>query len=239
MLHDHDLRGVDLPRRTLCLTYDDGPGPQTAELGDYLAGRGIAATFFLIGERARAQPEVVAQLRAAGHLVGNHTDTHPTLVSFLRDGGDVVAELARADAAIGADGATFFRPPYGYWRDDAPGGDPAVSPVAAALNASGRFPHLVGPVGWDVDARDWQFWREGGSAEACGRAYLAAIEAAGGGIVLMHDGGETPALRDGNRALELARWLVPRLEDRGYRFARLDAVLPTGPGFTGRDSPRE
>ncbi len=97
MFFDLDLRGDALPPKTLCLTYDDGPGqtegvgpgPKTAELGHYLAERGIAATFFVIGRHVRAYPGIVARLRAGGHIVANHTDTHPTLVSFVRDGGDV------------------------------------------------------------------------------------------------------------------------------------------------------
>jgi len=220
MFFDLDLRGDALSPRTLCLTYDDGPGPRTAELGDYLAGQGIAATFFLIGSHARAYPEIVARLKAGGHLVGNHTETHPPLVAFARDGGDVEGELAQTDLAIGLGGVTYFRPPYGDWRE---GSSPSSS-VAARLNASGRFPHLVGPVGWDIDCADWRFWKLGRTAEECGQGYLEAIEGTGRGIVLLHDGAETEAMRRGNRCFEMTRRLVPILQGRGYRFVRLDEV---------------
>ena len=137
----------------------------------------------------------------------------------------MVAEVARAEAAIGSPNTTgqptYFRPPYGDWRDE---GKP-TSPIARALNDSGRFPNLVGPVGWDIDARDWHSWQTRQPAEACGAAYLAAIAAAGRGIVLLHDSGETAELRAGNRALELIRFLIPHLRADGYRFLRLDAVL--------------
>ncbi len=220
MFFDLDLRGDALPSKTLCLTYDDGPGPMTAELGDYLADEGIAAAFFLIGSHARAYPEVVARLKAGDHMVGNHTDSHPHLVAFTRDGGDVEGELARADLAIGSGGITCFRPPYGDWREES---SPSSS-VAARLNASKSFPHLVGPIGWDIDRADWNFWKLGRTAEECGRSYLEAIESSGRGIVLMHDGAETEAMRRGNRCFEMTRWLVPILQGRGYRFVRLDAV---------------
>ena len=237
MFFDLDLRGDTLPPKTLCLTYDDGPGrtdgdgpgPKTAELGQFLADRGVAATFFVIGHHVREHPGIVARLRAGGHLIGNHTDTHPTLVSFVRDGGDVAAEIARADLAIGspskAGELTFFRAPYGYWRDDpTPDQEASTSLVARTLNAGGRFPHLVGPVGWDIDPMDWRCWRSGAAAEECGQTYLDAIEAEGRGIVLMHDSSETRAIRDGNLAFEMTRWLVPILQERGYQFVRLDQV---------------
>jgi len=223
MFFDLDIRGDALPPRTLCLTYDDGPGPRTSEIGAFLAARGIAAAFFFIGAHARSFPEVAPRLRSLGHVVGNHTDTHPVLVPFARDGGDAVGELTRAEAAIAADRPTdpvFFRPPYGDWREDGA----TTSPLAGPLNASGRLPTTVGPIGWDIDRADWRFWLDRRAAEDCGLAYLEAIEAAGRGIVLMHDGSESAEIRDHNRTFEMTCWLVPILEARGYRFARLDEV---------------
>ena len=240
MLFDFDLRGDALPPKTLCLTFDDGPGqtegdgpgPRTIDLGLYLAEAEIAATFFVVGSHVRANPGIVARLRAMGHLVGNHTDTHPVLANFLRAGGDVSTEVAQADQAIGSPSAegriTFLRAPYGDWRDEPlpieSGVPPVLSTVAARLNDARTFPHLVGPVGWDIDAQDWKFWKDGRSAEECGEAYLDAIEAAGRGIVLMHDSAESDLLQANNRALEMVRRLVPILLERGYTFVRLDAV---------------
>ena len=232
MFFDQDLRGDALPPRTICLTFDDGPGPRTAAIGEFLAGLKISATFFHMGMHARQFPTTVPRLRASGHLVGNHTDTHPALVSFVRDGGDVVSELARTDEAIGASpeggGPTYFRPPYGDWRDPPDPAHPetptASSTVARVLNQAGRFPHLVGPVGWDIDSADWKFWLEGRSVAECGQAYLAAIEHVGRGIILLHDSSEREPIRRNNQTEALVRWLCPILLDRGYRFVRLDQV---------------
>ena len=81
MFFDRDIKGNQLPPKTLCLTYDDGPGetrgdgsgPRTLELGRYLFVQGIRATFFVVGKNVERYPEVLPQLQAWGHLIGNHT----------------------------------------------------------------------------------------------------------------------------------------------------------------------
>ena len=70
------------PKRPLelALTFDDGPNPEwTPPLLDILARSEIQATFFLIGKYAAAQPALVREIQSAGHLIGNHTWTHPNL----------------------------------------------------------------------------------------------------------------------------------------------------------------
>jgi peptidoglycan/xylan/chitin deacetylase (PgdA/CDA1 family) len=229
VFYHHDLKGIDLPPRTLCLTYDDGPGEHTEELGRYLHAEGIAATFFVVGARAEGQADLLGQLRGWGHLIGNHTWSHPGLVSLALSGGDVVGELARADALVrphAAGGRVLFRAPYGNWRERAEGGkgDRPTSVVCDILNDSGRFPHYVGPVNWDVVAEDWECWRQGVPPAEAARRYVAEAERVGRGIVLMHDSSDDPALRPRNRTAEMTKWMVPALEEKGFRFVRLDEV---------------
>ena len=104
---------VETDRPLVALTFDDGP---TAEhVPDLLAALGdTPATFFLIGRDMRATPEATAAIAAAGHEIGNHSDTHRRMV--LVTPGWVRGELARTDAAIAASGYAGpipFRPPYG------------------------------------------------------------------------------------------------------------------------------
>src|SRR5215469_614367 len=64
----------------LALTYDDGPNdPHTLRLLEVLARHGVHATFFMIGRYVRARPDIVREVVKAGHVVGNHTFTHPLL----------------------------------------------------------------------------------------------------------------------------------------------------------------
>jgi peptidoglycan/xylan/chitin deacetylase (PgdA/CDA1 family) len=229
MFFDRDLNGYDLPPRTLCLTYDDGPGPDTRELGRYLSEQEIRATFFVVGRQAEDQPEVVAQLSAWGHTIGNHTYSHPGLVRVAETGGDVVGEIARTDALIRPQvrgNVVFLRAPYGNWRQKDPETeeDREVSVVADVLNRSGRFADYLGPVNWDISAADYDFWKRGDSAEECARAYLAKIGRLERGIVLMHDSSIDPPVRARNRSLQTTRLIVPELKATGYRFVGLEEV---------------
>src|SRR5262249_4145038 len=158
------------PPGTVCLTYDDGPGetdgdgpgPRTRELGQYLFEEGVQATFFVVGRHAEGRGHLLRQLTACGHLVGNHTYSHPGLVSLATSCGDVVAEVGRTDDMIRAHApaeVVFLRAPYGNWREKvAPGAeeDRRVSVVAQVLKRSGRFPGYVGPVNWDISSLDWE-----------------------------------------------------------------------------------
>src|SRR5258708_13573335 len=65
----------------IALTYDDGPNDIVTErLLDVLAHHNVRATFFLIGRYVRQRPQIARSIAAAGHLIGNHTITHPWLV---------------------------------------------------------------------------------------------------------------------------------------------------------------
>jgi peptidoglycan/xylan/chitin deacetylase (PgdA/CDA1 family) len=183
-----------MPPRTLCLTYDDGPGatagegrgPRTLPLAQYLAVEGIRATFFMCGKHIAELPEAPSQVRGLGHLVGNHTWHHWHLPELAATGGDLVGELATTDSVLDLppDEPVFVRPPYGDWSVE----------VAAVLNAApGTGATRVGPVGWDVDAEDWALYRRRVAPDTVALAVLEASEAAGRGIVLF----PRPPLRPG------------------------------------------
>jgi peptidoglycan/xylan/chitin deacetylase (PgdA/CDA1 family) len=229
MFHHQDLKGDDLPRGVVCLTYDDGPGPHTRELGRYLFSERIAATFFVMGRHAKTQRHTLKQLRDFGHLIGNHTYSHPGLVSLALAQADVIGELKKTDDLIrpyASSAAMLFRPPYGNWREKKPDSDEDrdVSIVADILNRSGQFADYVGPINWDIVAEDWDCWRQGISAVECAHRYLAEIERIGSGIILMHDSSEDEFVRKRNQTMQMTKILVPALRKREYHFVRLDAV---------------
>jgi len=241
-------RGTSLPAKHVALTFDDGPGTNTAALSAYLKSRNIRATFFVNGRSAPAHPGVLATIAADGHLLANHTQNHYDLRSTaqfpLTPAGEaaLVDELAATDALIAPyvpDGAFLFRAPYGYFDARAYG----------VLHAS-AMDKYVGHVDWEIGAQrtatfgaDWACWENAPrlSSRQCGDLHLNEIRARGRGIVLMHDAdkGNGTLNRDvdvgtGN-TLDMVRTIVPVLEAEGYTFVRADevpaiaAALPVGP----------
>lgn len=219
MLAHRNIDDIPLPEKTLCLTYDDGPGPASAELGRFLADRGIRATFFVVGKFALTRPEVLDELHAQGHIIGNHTFEHPDLPYYVSVDGDVRDQLIRTNILIekyNRNKPVYFRATYGKWSPE----------VAREVNRDPRCSYMhVGPVFWDIDGVDCYFWQLGKSVEEAEAAYLEAIDHRGRGIVVMHDGVadmDTVALR--SQTLELTRRLVPKLQDAGYNFVGLDEI---------------
>lgn len=134
------IAGKDPPE--VALTFDDGPNDAaTPELLEILARHDVRATFFAMGSYARQRPDLVRQVAAAGHLLGNHTMTHPRL--SVQPAGRVRQELADCNAVledITGVAVHFFRPPFGARR-------PMVLRVARELGLT--------PVMWNVTGYDW------------------------------------------------------------------------------------
>lgn len=221
------MTGSSLPDRTLCLTFDDGPGrtsdngpgPRTLDVARYLHDQGIRGTFFMTGKYASNLPEIMKEVRSLGHLIANHTYEHPQMVNYLAAGGYVVDQVVQTDAIIRkwVDApVVFFRPPYLAWS----------SHIAHVLNSNLTvLLHHVGLIGCDIDAGDVHYWAKAGSPADCANAYFEKIQEVEKGIVLMHDStSDKDAVRKRNEAVELVKILIPMLKKQGYRFARVDEI---------------
>lgn len=107
---------VEAPK--IALTFDDGPSVAwTPVLLDGLKERGVKATFFLIGENADKNPEIVKRMAEEGHLIGNHTYHHVELTKVSEN--EARLELADTSAVIvritGKE-PEYMRPPFGAWQ---------------------------------------------------------------------------------------------------------------------------
>jgi peptidoglycan/xylan/chitin deacetylase (PgdA/CDA1 family) len=179
----------------VALTFDDGPGPSTAQAVRTLAGLQVPATFFLIGKQVVPFRETVA-LEARGNAVGNHTFHHTQLTAVsLVDAGHEIADTSKAITAITRQPVRLLRPPLGSRN-------PGVDAVARAEG--------VLEVHWDIDVHDI----EGANAQKV----LAAInhQAKPGSIILMHENapqtlGSLGAIVAAVRARHLRPVTVPQL----------------------------
>jgi peptidoglycan/xylan/chitin deacetylase (PgdA/CDA1 family) len=126
----------------LALTFDDGPNPAwTPQLLDAIAAANIRATFFLVGRYAQVVPDLVRRIQQGGHLIGNHSWSHPNLA--FTAAAKVREELRTTQdtlAQITGQPIRYFRPPFGARR-------PFVLRAARSLGME--------PVLWNAITNDW------------------------------------------------------------------------------------
>jgi peptidoglycan-N-acetylglucosamine deacetylase len=193
----------------IALTFDDGPSlTWTPRLLDMLAAKKIRATFFLLGERAQAAPELVRRIAAAGHLIGNHSWNHPDLArcsaARIRD------ELTRTQSALEQiTGARikFFRPPYGARR-------PAVFRIARSLGLQ--------PVLWNAMTSDWSEPSAERITEALEKKIAGLHRRGSAANIVLHDGGHRDPNANRAPSIGAAAALVAHYAP-SCRFVTLDA----------------
>ncbi|MFD8638426.1 polysaccharide deacetylase family protein [Streptomyces sp. NPDC059533] len=155
------------------ITIDDGPDPRwTPKVLDVLAKYDVKATFCMIGTQAKANPDVVKQVVAAGHRLCDHTMSHDTSMDkkplAYQEQQILEAKRLIEEAAGGGAKVDYYRAPGGAFTPD--------SRRIAAANG-------MRPLGWNVDTKDFE---KPGTA-----AIVAAVkrEIGNGPTVLFHDGG--------------------------------------------------
>jgi peptidoglycan/xylan/chitin deacetylase (PgdA/CDA1 family) len=198
--------GVPRGSRHIALTYDDGPNdPHTLRLLEVLAKHGVHATFFLIGRYVRQRPEIAREIVAAGHVVGNHTFSHPLLI--FKSEREIRQQLSECRAvlqdAIG-EHSNLFRPPFGGRR-------PAVLRIARELGME--------PVMWNVTGYDWN----APPAEEIERK--AAKRIRGGDVILLHDGDHRQMGADRSQTVIATDRLIGRHRAEGYEFLTIPTMM--------------
>src|SRR5271168_1310058 len=192
--------------RQIALTYDDGPNdPHTLRLLDVLAKHNINATFFLIGRYVRERPEIVREIVQAGHVVGNHTFTHPLLT--LKNEAQIRKQISDCRAALEdavGEHSNLFRPPFGGRR-------PAVLRVAHELGLE--------PVMWSVTGFDWS------APPAAVIERKIAKQIRGGDVVLLHDGGHKQIGADRSQTVIATDHLLTRYKAEGCEFVTVPQMM--------------
>jgi peptidoglycan-N-acetylglucosamine deacetylase len=191
-------------RKSIALTFDDGPSESTPDLLEYLEKEGVAATFFQCGMHVKRLPHVAGQVAALGHEIGNHSYSHPKLPFKSRE--FIHREFADAQLVIeGETGITpmLLRAPYGFrWL--------GLREVQERL-------FLLG-VMWTVIGFDWRWPAERVSEYVVGNS-------GPGGIICLHDGRGANVRPEIRNTVDAVRVIVPRLKDAGYKFETVSALL--------------
>jgi chitin deacetylase len=191
-------------RRTIALTFDDGPSESTPELLDYLDKEGIKATFFQCGMNVKRLPNNAGDVAAAGHQIGNHTYSHPHLPFKSRE--FIEREFTDAQQIIQEQtgiAPMILRAPYGYrWV--------GMREVQEDLMLLG--------VMWTVIGHDWRW-------PALQISDYVLRRSSPGGIICLHDGRDIQPKPDISEMLKALREIVPQLQDQGYKFETVSDIL--------------
>ena len=203
----------ELPPGCVALTFDDGPGPRSAELARLLRDEGVPGTFFVLGESVERHGGALDTYRDCGHVIALHGDRHRPFSSAEHAAGELGRCAERVSGYLG--GTAWFRPPYGM-------GDWPV-------------PGFAGPVGWHAQGRDWDItYRHGQTVDACVEAIAQRLIRRDGGIVLLHDFAAATEFRPAGlteadldlRIIEITTSLIERLRGAGFSFVGLPDPAP-------------
>lgn len=192
---------IQTKEKVVALTFDDGPHPKyTEQILNLLEQYDAKGTFFVVGEHAEKNPQVIYRMYEDGHEIANHTYTHP----FTKSVPKVMKEIKKTDDilfSITGYTSNLFRPVEGQYTDQ-------------LVEAVVKEDYKIVMWSWHQDTEDW---KDPGVNKIVSKV-LNGIEE--GNIVLFHDGG-------GNReqtvkALEI---ILPELKEQGYKFKTVTEML--------------
>jgi peptidoglycan/xylan/chitin deacetylase (PgdA/CDA1 family) len=201
--------GLARGSKQLALTFDDGPNdPHTLRLLEVLARHEVRATFFMIGQYAQQRADIVREVANAGHVIGNHTFTHPLLI--FKSGHELREEIGKTTQALHdalGEHSNLFRPPFGGRR-------PAVFQIARQMGLE--------PVMWNVTGYDWN----APSVEHIERKVTS--EVCGGDVILLHDGGHRSFGTDRSFTVAATDRLIGKYKAEGYELVTISKMMKGG-----------
>jgi peptidoglycan/xylan/chitin deacetylase (PgdA/CDA1 family) len=199
------------PVKAVALTFDDGPDPRfTPEILRVLAEKKVKAAFFSVGSRVIENPDLTKQIHDAGHIIGNHSESHGMWINFSlhkrlrREIQDTNAAIRQAIGHV----PRLYRAPHGFKN-------PALGDVLATEEMLA--------VGWQVRGFDAV------SGNAAKIAQRVVNGASPGGVILLHDGAGLQGTDDRSATVEALPVIIDGLRARGLEIVRLDELLKLEP----------
>ena len=192
---------VETTEPLVALSFDDGPAPDhTPQVLEMLSKHRAHATFFLIGDRAAAHPELLGRLRSEGHELGNHYFTIRSTIRATDD--DFLANLTRTEEILGLHGPIkLFRPPGGLIRS---------SHLRLAEERGYRV--ILGSA----------YPYDGSHPPPAYIRWLVTKNLAPGVIIILHDG-----IADPSRMISALDSILVSGERKGLRFVTVGELLRT------------
>ena len=208
----YDLVAIGKPiaDKNLLLTFDDGPDEiWTPQILKVLADNNVPATFFLVGDQAQKNPDVVKQMAKAGVMFGNHTYLHPDISTITKSRLDL--ELNQTQRIIESETGKrtiLFRPPYDT------DSTPSTPEQLKAISSVNKLGYII--AGANIDAEDWQ--RPG--VDTIVNNVLTKIKSSNNHVIVMHDAGG-----DRTQTIAALKILIPELKNQGYTFTTFDKAV--------------
>ena len=200
----------------VALTFDDGPDPEwTPRILRVLTDKKAPATFFVIGELASRNANVVKSEFELGNEIGNHTFTHPEFDTISKPQLQIELNLTELllESNLGVK-TMLFRPPYGIDHQPETASEVQMLPIPQSMG------YVI--IGARIDPHDWGEANGGAppSADTITQRVLAEATAGKGNIVLLHDGGG-----DRSHTLAALPQIIDGLRAKGYEFVSVPDLL--------------
>jgi peptidoglycan-N-acetylmuramic acid deacetylase len=200
MLKDKGYFLGDTNKKKIYLTFDEGyENGYTAQILDTLKANNVPAAFFVTGSYVEKNPDLVKRMAAEGHIIGNHSDTHPSMPTISNE--QIKKELDTVEKQVGqltGQEMHYFRPPRGEFNQ-------RVLDVAAQEGYKTIF--------WSMAYRDWVVDEQPGKDAAFN---FVTNNIHNGAIILLH-----AVSKSNTEALDS---IIKELKDRGYTFAGLNQL---------------
>ncbi|WP_233476402.1 polysaccharide deacetylase family protein [Paenibacillus sonchi] len=195
---------VPTAQKVIALTFDDGPDPsETDQILDVLQQYNAKCTFFAIGKRIAAYPEVARRVITEGHELANHTYNHVYFKKPISEQ-QIQEELELTEKEIvkvSGRHSSLFRPPGGMYDET----------LVDVSNSMGLKPVLWS---WHQDTRDWN---RPGVYSISSRVIRNARN---GDIVLFHD-----HVHGQSQTREALKIILPELQKQGFRFVTVSELI--------------
>lgn len=196
----------DTTQKVIYLTFDAGfENGCTSQILDVLKKHDVPAAFFLVGNYLQTEPDLVRRMVAEGHIVGNHTMTHPNM-SRIADESAFRKELEDVETLYreitGQEMKKFYRPPQGVYSQK-------------NLEMADKLGYQT--VFWSLAYVDWNQNDQPTKEQAFGKL-LPRVH--NGAVVLLHSTSQTNA--------QILDELLTKWKEIGYRFASIEELFSDG-----------